>query len=356
MARRLYALLAAMLFVATAEARRNPIDIAGYILDGRIVTAEEFEAARDDMGSVAIYKTDKAKNAPSVLVADTRSGSDRRPSYTWVENVCINGIKALQADNIGQIRKELIEFVRIVPADKTARIYDKTAHIYGTADRDSMIVVTLRTVAADDPDRPERIVDIFNPKTSAKRADAADLGDRTKSLAGRINVIRYRADKQPLIIVRQKQTDYVLSSTSLNDMGSDNIKSVFVVKNSDLLHDFDSYGDTSDGVIIVELRDDTPLPADARRVAPKTAESPQPRTKDDSAEERRSKKPLILVVNKNGRQNVVKTLGNIKAEDVEAITIIKDEDARREYDSLGDTSNGVIIVRFKKGRISEKPE
>ena len=73
MKKRMPLLLAALLLAAAAAASRNPVEIAGYILDGRIVTAKEFEAA--DTEPAIMYKTREAAGSPCVLVATSRSGA-----------------------------------------------------------------------------------------------------------------------------------------------------------------------------------------------------------------------------------------------------------------------------------------
>ncbi len=328
MKRRISLLLAALLLAAAASASRNPVEIAGYILDGRIVTAKEFEAA--DTEPAIMYKTREAAGAPCVLVAASRSGAAQpHCSYTWIENVNINGVKALQGGNIGRIRKDLIGTVRLVPADKAAKQFGDDA-------RDGAIVVTLRKMEQDDPARPRKIDDIFYPRAEGKTLTGVPT---------RITDNRASADKKPLIVLRHDGKEY--TTASLNDVDHNAIRSVSVLKDATARNLFEKYGDTSDGVIIVELRENAQVPADARTVRvpskPETAESADA-----------GGQLLLLVMDERGEPRAVKTLGGaIKAEDVESMTIIKNDDARR-YDSYGDTSIGVCLIKFKAGRVPKR--
>ena len=184
----------------------------------------------------------------------------------------------------------------------------------------------------------------------AAMAATASARRDTVALAGRISGIRVAAvsdASKPLCVIRHKGRKYVLDIASLKSVDTRDIKSIYVLKD-DASRMFDDCGDTSGGVIIVDVRDEAPLPAEARSAG--EAVKRDSRTAD--AADKDGAGPLKLVEGRDGELKAA-AIDTVKSSDIESMTIIKNEKAR-DYDSYGDTSKGVVIIRIKKNAASEK--
>lgn len=175
------------------------------------------------------------------------------------------------------------------------------------------------------------------------------------ALAGRISGIRVAAvgaASKPLCVIRHKGRKYVLDIASLKSVDTRDIKSIYVLKD-DAGREFDDCGDTSGGVIIVDVRDEAPLPAEARSAggAART-EAVKRDSRTAGAADKDGAGPLKLVEGQDGELKAA-AVDTVKSSDIESMTIIKNEKAR-DYDSYGDTSKGVVIIRIKKNAASEK--
>lgn len=175
------------------------------------------------------------------------------------------------------------------------------------------------------------------------------------ALAGRISDIRVAAvgaASKPLCVIRHKGRKYVLDIASLKSVDSRDIKSIYVLK-GDAGREFDDCGDTSGGVIIVDIRDGAPLPDGARSADGDARASAVKRdSRTAGAADKDGAGPLKLVEGQDGELKAA-AIDTVKSSDIESMTIIKNEKAR-DYDSYGDTSKGVVIIRIKKNAASEK--
>lgn len=172
------------------------------------------------------------------------------------------------------------------------------------------------------------------------------------ALAGRISGIRVAAAgdaSKPLCVIRYKGRKYVLDIASLKSVDTRDIKSIYVLKD-DAGREFDDCGDTSGGVIIVDVRDEAPLPAEARSAG--VAEAVKLDSQTAGAADKDGAGPLKLVEGRDGELKAA-AIDTVKSSDIESMTIIKNGKAR-DYDSYGDTSKGVVIIRIKKNAASEK--
>ncbi len=175
------------------------------------------------------------------------------------------------------------------------------------------------------------------------------------ALSGRISDIRVvavSAASKPLCVIRHKGRKYVLDIASLKSIDTRDIKSIYVLKN-DAGREFDDCGDTSGGVIIVDIRDGAQLPAEARSAGgAERAEAVKRDPRTAGAADKDGAGPLKLVEGRDGELRAA-AVDTVKSSDIESMTIIKNEKAR-DYDSYGDTSKGVVIIRIKKNAASEK--
>lgn len=198
----------------------------------------------------------------------------------------------------------------------------------------------------------KRIFLLLAALTVAATAATASARRDSVALAGRISGIRVAAvsaASKPLCVIRHKGRKYVLDIASLKSIDARDIKSIYVLKN-DAGREFDDCGDTSGGVIIVDIRDGAQLPAEARSAG--EAEAVKRDSRTAGAADKDGAGPLKLVEGRDGELKAA-AIDTVKSSDIESMTIIKNEKAR-DYDSYGDTSKGVVIIRIKKNAASEK--
>ncbi len=198
----------------------------------------------------------------------------------------------------------------------------------------------------------KRIFLLLAALTIAATAATAAARRGPVALSGRISDIRVvavSAASKPLCVIRHKGRKYVLDIASLKSVDTRDIKSIYVLKD-DAGREFDDCGDTSGGVIIVDIRDGATLPAEARSAGGAKAVKLDSRTA--GAADKDGAGPLKLVEGRDGELKAA-AVDTVKSSDIESMTIIKNEKAR-DYDSYGDTSKGVVIIRIKKNAASEK--
>lgn len=60
-----------------------------------------------------------------------------------------------------------------------------------------------------------------------------------------------------------------------------------------------------------------------------------------------SPEPLVIVKSPDGKTEVIDDMKKIQPQTIKSVTVIKNEDAKRNFSKWGDTSGGVIVIELK---------
>lgn len=198
----------------------------------------------------------------------------------------------------------------------------------------------LLTAYAATAQNTDNITIDFNVATTQNPTDITlDLNpDSVKALrlSGSVQSVSLRTDdRKPLTLV--KSTDgKLLRRVSLDTLDAERIESFSILK-SDAARSYDIYGDTSGGVIVIELKKEKPATtlaeADFKAITAMTHDSHSP----------------LIILKRDNLTAVIPSLKQVASDMIKSISVIKNSDAARLYDRFGDTSSGVIVAELKKG-------
>lgn len=263
----------------------------------------------------------------------------------------------------GQGRNEQDTVVR---ADRSIRIAGRVTSVKTADGRQPLVLV--RTDSSDgfrpaslDTIKPQQIESLSILKDSSadgyatygdtsegvvlvtlKNAGASSPESRAWSLS------TAEGSPSPLILLERNGAFAVTDSAG--SVKPEGIKTMMVIRDSTKSKQFAEYGDTSQGVIVIELKEGVAFPAGARVTEGKP--ELHIRQHNDRKTDRK-RELLILAETADGKLEVIRNPKRIAAGDVESMTMLKDSSVAR-YAAYGDTSSGVILVKFKNGAAPDR--
>ena len=212
-------LIISMALASSIAFAQNSNDNTLYIIDGVVAT----KAAADELPSDAIRNMNIVKGVESVVIITTHSGREISGRVVDIEGKPMTGVAV------------------VVPKTKLG-VVTGIDGIFNINLPAGEAFLTFKMI-----DYPSKTIQV----------DKADLGDivMDKNAPQDVVVISARGEKKPagdpLCII--KKPDGEISKGSLESVTPDQIKSIHVFKDNSV-EQFKKYGDTSNGVILVELK------------------------------------------------------------------------------------------------------
>ena len=220
-------LIISMALASSIAFAQNSNDNTLYIIDGVVST----KATADELPSDAIRNMNIVKGVESVVIITTHSGREISGRVVDIEGKPMTGVAVVvPKTKLGVVTGIDGIFNINIPAGEAFLTF-------------KMIDYPSKTVQVDKADLGDIVMDKNAPENLVV----------IKDLKG--DVTSVRGEKMPaqgpLCII--KKPDGEISKGSLDSITPDQIKSIHVLKDNSV-EQFKKYGDTSNGVILVELK------------------------------------------------------------------------------------------------------
>lgn len=219
-----------VLMAVSAYAQENPEKSTTlYIIDGVVSSS----AAAAELSDSDVKSMEVVKNIDKAVIITTKSGRIIAGRTIDKEGNPVPGVVVQVFESkVGTVSDMDGNYRITLPAGKTHLVF-------------SYVDVPSRTIAADRADNASIIVDADEEWVQAVktiRLEKSVDADEKASTAG-----------DPLFIVKEA-SGKVYKTESLDSINPDQIKTINVYKNRKSMDQFKEYGDTSNGVIFVELK------------------------------------------------------------------------------------------------------
>ncbi len=306
-------LFAAVLMMASsASAQKNEDDKTVYIVDGKVVTEQEFKAIPEG----AIKDMNIKKGVKSVVYASTKDKPEEMI--------------------ITRFRKEGKERILHMKSSESGTKSTMDAKI-----DNGKIVVTPQLQSADE-------VSTVVTTVSAKEAENVKISLTNEKEDENRNSL--------ILIVDSKGYQRVIKREEFRELKAPDIESILVCRKEDeaVKKYGKQYGDLEGGIIVVTLRRPDVNNTDATQ---KELKMITVRGDGKIAEEYAPSgslflgygNPTILVTDADGKTAKTERVEDTKIDDIESFDVIKDEKRRKEYEKkYGPSKDGYIHIELKK--------
>lgn len=150
----------------------------------------------------------------------------------------------------------------------------------------------------------------------------------------------------------QEKTVYIIdgqvaTKAALDSLPSDIIKNMNVIKKIENVVVVNTKKDENKVVVVKGVRktdvaDSTESAVGIQKIlGDKRVKSISIRNAEGSPE------PLVIVKSPDGKAEVIDDMKKIQPQTIKSVTVIKNEDAKRDFSKWGDTSGGVIVIELK---------
>lgn len=339
--KKLLFLAAMLLMVGGASAQKKADSKTVYIIDGNVVTEQEFKA----IPSGKIKNMNVMKGAKSVVVASTEDVKEE------ANEMIITGFSKEGKQSVhiasSDSRDTEREISSILADKEKALEILKKNKMEGA----SMVIVSPKLKSEKDLKRMGGT--IHTTHTNVTNGDITNVTITSNSDGNKLML----NDKVPVMIV------YGADGKSrkikdISEIDASKIESMTVLKQEQAKKIYgNQYGDLKDGIIVINLRDteDNATPQQrAEKIITvrgdnQVGESLLYKLRTNGVLFLGDKKPILLVTDADGKTAKTERVEDIKIGDIESFDVIKDEKKKAEYEKkYGPSKDGFVHIVLKK--------
>ena len=339
--KKLLFLAAMLLMVGGASAQKKADSKTVYIIDGKVVTEQEFKA----IPSGKIKNMNVMKGAKSVVVASTEDVKEEANEMI-ITGFSKEGKQSVHIASSDSRDAELEISSILAEKDKNLEILKKNK-VEGA----SMVIVSPKLKSEKDLKRMGGT--IHTTHTNVTNGDITNVTITSNSDGNKLML----NDKVPVMIV------YGADGKSrkikdISEIDASKIESMTVLKQEQAKKIYgNQYGDLKDGIIVINLGDteDNATPQQrAEKIITvrgdnQVGESLLDKLRTDGVLFLGDKKPILLVTDADGKTAKTESVEDIKIGDIESFDIIKDEKKKAEYEKkYGPSKDGFVHIVLKR--------
>ena len=339
--KKLLFLAAMLLMVGGASAQKKADSKTVYIIDGKVVTEQEFKA----IPSGKIKNMNVMKGAKSVVVASTEDVKEEANEMI-ITGFSKEGKQSVHIASSDSRDVELEISSILAEKDKNLEILKKNK-VEGA----SMVIVSPKLKSEKDLKRMGGT--IHTTHTNVTNGDITNVTITSNSDGNKLML----NDKVPVMIV------YGADGKSrkikdISEIDASKIESMTVLKQEQAKKIYgNQYGDLKDGIIVINLRDteDNATPQQrAEKIITvrgdnQVGESLLYKLRTNGVLFLGDKKPILLVTDADGKTAKTESVEDIKIGDIESFDIIKDEKRKAEYEKkYGPSKDGFVHIVLKR--------
>ena len=339
--KKLLFLAAMLLMVGGTSAQKKADSKTVYIIDGKVVTEQEFKA----IPSGKIKNMNVMKGAKSVVVASTEDVKEEANEMI-ITGFSKEGKQSVHIASSDSRDVELEISSILAEKDKNMEILKKNK-VEGA----SMVIVSPKL-------KSEKVLKrmggtIHTTHTNVTNGDITNVTITSNSDGNKLML----NDKVPIMIV------YGADGKSgkikdISEIDASKIESMTVLKQEPAKKIYgNQYGDLKDGIIVINLRDteDNATPQQrAEKIITvrgdnQVGESLLYKLRTNGVLFLGDKKPILLVTDADGKTAKTERVEDIKIGDIESFDVIKDEKKKAEYENkYGPSKDGFVHIVLKR--------
>ena len=321
--KKLLFLAAMLLMVGGASAQKKADSKTVYIIDGKVVTEQEFKA----IPSGKIKNMNVMKGAKSVVVASTEDVKEEANEMI-ITGFSKEGKQSVHIASSDSRDVELEISSILAEKDKNLEILKKNK-VEGA----SMVIVSPKLKSEKDLKRMGGT--IHTTHTNVTNGDITNVTITSNSDGNKLML----NDKVPVMIV------YGADGKSrkikdISEIDASKIESMTVLKQEQAKKIYgNQYGDLKDGIIVINLRDTEDNATSQQRAEKIITVRGDNQVGESLLDESREpalylgdKNPTLLLTDANGKTSIVESFSNVKIDDIESFDVVKDEKKKAEYE------------------------
>ena len=339
--KKLLFLAAMLLMVGGASAQKKADSKTVYIIDGKVVTEQEFKA----IPSGKIKNMNVMKGAKSVVVASTEDVKEEANEMI-ITGFSKEGKQSVHIASSDSRDVELEISSILAEKDKNMEILKKNK-VEGA----SMVIVSPKLKSEKDLKRMGGT--IHTTHTNVTNGDITNVTITSNSDGNKLML----NDKVPVMIV------YGADGKSrkikdISEIDASKIESMTVLKQEPAKKIYgNQYGDLKDGIIVINLRNTEDNATPQQRAEKIITVSGDNRVGESLLYKLRTngvlflgdKKPILLVTDADGKTAKTERVEDIKIGDIESFDVVKDEKRKAEYEKkYGPSKDGFVHIVLKR--------